>query len=101
MTYKVSIPKEGAYYQNEYYAIINNSRIDNESKALISEIAEYISSVDVQKEIPLNQWMLPANASVKLPEEFSIIPKIDKVLSFDKKRYGDVLKEWEKVWQEK
>ena len=101
VTYKVSIPKEGAYYQNEYYAIIKNNRIDNESKALISEIVEYISSVDVQKEIPFNQWMLPANTSVKLPEEFNIIPKIDKVLSFDEKRYGDVLKEWEKVWQEK
>lgn len=45
----ISIQEEGAYYQNEYYAIIKNNRIDNESKALISEIVEYISSVDVQE----------------------------------------------------
>lgn len=38
-----------------------------------------------RKEIPLNQWMLPANTSVKLPEEFNIIPKIDKVYHLMKK----------------
>lgn len=100
VSYKVSIPIEGAYYQNEYVAIIKNDKIDVQSKELLNSINDYILGVEIQNEIPLNQWMIPANSSVILPKEFSVIPKIDKVVTFDNKKYGDILKEWEKIWQE-
>ncbi len=105
VSYNVSIPNEGGYIQNEYAIIVRNDRINNESIEKLKKIQSFILNEKLQKEIPFNQWMFPVNKNVILPDEYKVVPTLNKILNENKNdnqnnKNGDILKEWEKVWQE-
>jgi thiamine transport system substrate-binding protein len=91
--YKAFIPKEGGYVQIESSCVVKGTK----KAALALKFAEFMLSDDVQKEIPLNQWMFPA-AKTKLPEAFIYAEKPKKVLVPSREIIADMekyLSEWQ------
>ncbi|QTA37696.1 thiamine ABC transporter substrate-binding protein [Thermosipho ferrireducens] len=95
ITYVPVIMKEGAFVQVEYASLIKNAR----NPELAKRFLEFILMNYFQKEVPLNQWMLPVTQT-ELPEAFSYVPEIKKTLQVSDEIYDnleEILKEWTKV----
>ncbi|MEN3042776.1 MAG: thiamine ABC transporter substrate-binding protein [Fervidobacterium sp.] len=93
--YMPVIFEEGAYVLEEYASIIKGSR----NPALARAFLEFMLTPDFQKEVPLNQWMLPV-INVELPEVFKYIPTFKKILKVNptvNDRIDEILKKWEKA----
>ncbi len=93
--YMPMIFEEGAYLLEEYAGIVKNAK----SKILARAFIEFMLTPDFQKEVPLNQWMLPV-ITIDLPEVFKYVPEIKKILRVDPKindRLDEILKKWEKA----
>ncbi|SHH40395.1 thiamine ABC transporter substrate-binding protein [Thermosipho atlanticus] len=89
------IMSEGAFVQVEYASIVKGAK----NMELAKRFLEYVLMEDFQKEVPLNQWMLPVT-NVDIPEAFKYVPKIEKTLQIDPKIYDnleEILKQWSKV----
>ncbi|MGQ9855426.1 MAG: thiamine ABC transporter substrate-binding protein [Fervidobacterium sp.] len=87
--------EEGAYVLEEYAGIIKNAK----NRALARAFIEFILTPEFQKEVPLNQWMLPV-INIELPEVFKYVPATKKILRVDPKineRLDEILKKWEKA----
>lgn len=87
--------EEGAYVLEEYAGIIKNAK----NRALARAFIEFILTPEFQKEVPLNQWMLPV-INIELPEVFKYVPETKKILRVDPKineRLDEILKKWEKA----
>ncbi|WP_448374417.1 thiamine ABC transporter substrate-binding protein [Fervidobacterium sp.] len=93
--YMPVIFEEGAYVLEEYAAIIKNAK----NRALARMFIEFMLTPEFQKEVPLNQWMLPV-IKVELPDVFKYVPETKKILKLDPKindRLDEILKKWEKA----
>jgi len=94
--YMPIIFEEGAYLLEEYAAIVKGAK----NKALARAFIEYMLTNEFQKEVPLNQWMMPVT-NAELPEVFQkYVPKFKKVLKVDpniNSRLDEILKKWEKA----
>lgn len=86
----------GAYVLEEYASIVKGAK----NKALARAFIEYILTPEFQREIPLNQWMMPVT-NVELPEVFrQYVPSYKKILKVDPNittRLDEILKKWEKA----
>ncbi len=71
LRYKALPLKEGYPEQLEYVAVLNTSA----QKPLAQRFIAFLLSQEVQKEIPLRNWMYPAVARTPLPECFAGLPK--------------------------
>ncbi|MGC9771148.1 thiamine transport system substrate-binding protein [Fervidobacterium changbaicum] len=93
--YMPVIFEEGAYVLEEYAAILKGAK----NLALARAFIEFMLTPDFQKEVPLNQWMLPV-INIELPDVFKYVPTIKKILKLDPKindRLDEILKKWEKA----
>ncbi|MCX7653255.1 MAG: thiamine ABC transporter substrate-binding protein [Fervidobacterium sp.] len=93
--YMPVIFEEGAYVLEEYASIIKGSK----NSALARAFLEFMLTPDFQKEVPLNQWMLPV-INVDLPEVFKYVPTFKKILKVNpavNDRLDEILKKWEKA----
>ncbi|HOK87251.1 MAG TPA: thiamine ABC transporter substrate-binding protein [Fervidobacterium sp.] len=94
--YMPVIFEEGAYVLEEYASIVKGAK----NKALARAFIEYILTPEFQREIPLNQWMMPVT-NVELPEVFrQYVPSYKKILKVDPNittRLDEILKKWEKA----
>lgn len=93
--YRACIPSEGAFVQVEAACVLKGAR----NRELAERFADFMLDEEVQKEIPLNQWMFPA-AKTALPESFkyAIYPK--KVISLPEREIADNLEKWIKEWED-
>lgn len=92
--YMPVIFEEGAYVLEEYASIVSGAK----NRALARAFLEFMLTTDFQKEVPLNQWMMPV-INVELPSVFKYVPtfkKILKVPSSINDRLDEILKKWEK-----
>jgi thiamine transport system substrate-binding protein len=88
---------EGNYRQTEGVALIRHSTRKDWAYKWIRTLL----SPEVQKGLPLRQWMYPALAGTALPPSFEKLPKPSKVLVADvgevQKKKSEWLKEWTSV----
>lgn len=93
--YMPVIFEEGAYVLEEYASIVSGSK----NRALARAFLEFMLTPDFQKEIPLNQWMMPV-IDVELPSVFKYVPTFKKILKVPSNvndRLDEILKKWEKA----
>lgn len=93
--YMPVIFEEGAYVLEEYASIVKGAK----NLALARAFLEFILTSDFQKEVPLNQWMMPV-INVELPEVFKYVPTFKKILKVKpdvNDRIDEILKKWEKA----
>jgi len=97
------------HYEGKNYAwiqvlgvgILNSSKY----KDLDMEFVNWFLGIQVQQQIPLNEWMYPANSEVKLPEVFSVNPPISSIIplnsylniSLASQNLSTWLLEWEEI----
>jgi len=93
--YLTLIPEEGGYIQVEGSALVNKRRIKDVAKKFI----DFTISENLQKEIPLNNWMLPA-INVELPESFKYYKTSETYLSLDNEFVEKNTEKWIKEWEE-
>ncbi len=74
--YEVLIFEDGHGLQIEAAAVLKHSK----KKELINSFLELLVSEEIQKELPLTQWMYPARVGTLLPQSFKGIP-IPKAIS--------------------
>ncbi len=85
---------EGNYRQTEAAAVVTHSvRKDWARKWM-----QTLLSAEVQKGIPLHQWMYPARLGTELPESFKKLPPVSKVLVADVSEVQKKKNEWLKDW---
>ncbi|MGB9614242.1 MAG: thiamine ABC transporter substrate-binding protein [Fervidobacterium sp.] len=92
--YMPVIFEEGAYILEEYASIVKGAK----NLALARAFLEFVLTPDFQKEIPLNQWMMPV-INVELPEVFKYVPPFKKILRVKpdvNDKIDEILKKWEK-----
>jgi thiamine transport system substrate-binding protein len=92
--YMPVIFEEGAYILEEYASIVKGAK----NLALARAFLEFVLTPDFQKEIPLNQWMMPV-INVELPEVFKYVPSFKKILRVKpdvNDKIDEILKKWEK-----
>ncbi len=92
--------EEWGWLQIEGLGVVKNAP----HKELAERFVEYFISEEVQRYIPLNNWMYPANKNVKLPEEYekyaldpTKIKLLNEVLRPDE--IGRNLKTWLEEWK--
>jgi len=93
--YMPVIFEEGAYVLEEYAAIVKNAK----NRALARMFIEFMLTPEFQREVPLNQWMLPV-IKIELPDVFKYVPETKKILKLDPKindRLDEILRKWEKA----
>jgi thiamine transport system substrate-binding protein len=92
--------KEGGYPQIEGIGLVKGAK----HKELAQKFIEFVLSEEFQKEIPLTNWMFPANKNAPLPEVFKYAVKPDKIVTLDpkeiEKNYSRWLEEWTKLMVE-
>ena len=93
--YRACIPSEGAFIQVETACVLKGAK----NRELAEKFADFMLDEEVQKEIPLNQWMFPA-AKTALPEAFKYAVYPKKVLSIPERDIADNLETWMKEWEE-
>lgn len=84
---------DGHALQVEGAAVVKSSK----KTALINSFLELLLSEDVQRQIPLTQWMYPAKKGISLPKSFQSLPipkpfQLKAELSEDERR--KLLAEW-------
>lgn len=92
--YMPVIFEEGAYVLEEYASIVSGAK----NRALARAFLEFMLTPDFQKEVPLNQWMMPV-INVELPSVFKYVPTFKKILKVPSNindRLDEILKKWEK-----
>lgn len=92
--YLTIIPEEGGYLQVEGTALVNKRNIKDIAKKFI----DFTISEDLQKEIPLNNWMLPA-INVDLPESFKYYKTSENYLSLDNDFIEENIERWIREWE--
>ncbi len=92
--------KPVAWLQIEGIGIVKNAPHIEEAKKFV----EWFLSVDVQKEIPLNNWMYPANKNVELPDvyKYAIDPLHVDIANekLDLAEISNNLDKWLDEWEE-
>mgnify|MGYP003803740655 FL=1 len=94
-TYTTLIPDEGAYVQIEGAGIVKGT----DDEILAGKFIEFLLSDEVQRDIPLNQWMFPVT-DVEMPESFDYAVKPEKILSIDASEIGENLEKWLDEWEQ-
>ena len=74
--YKALVFAEGHPAQIELAGVLKKSG----HRRAAEQFLDFLLSDEAQALIPETQWMYPANASAKLPESFSVVPKALKFL---------------------
>ncbi len=92
--YLTIIPEEGGYVQVEASALINKKNVNNLAKKFI----DFTLTKEFQKEIPLNNWMLPA-INVELPKSFEHYKTSEKYLSIKNEELVKNLEKWLNEWE--
>jgi len=89
---------EGHYVQIEGMGIVKGTK----NRKLAEQFIEFSLTEKFQKEIPLHQYMLPANENVSVPksfEDYAIVPHATLQLDSDlvEQKQGEWISEWEKI----
>jgi len=93
--YIPAVFEDGMYVQIEYVGICRFT----DDLELSKKFVEFMISPEVQKEIPLNQWMLPVTP-VDLPEVFKrYVPKVEKIVRMDSEYVEKNIERWLKDWE--
>ena len=92
--YAAFIPAEGGYVQIEAACVVKGSK----HKDLAEKFVDYMLEDDVQKEIPLNQWMFPVTG-VTLPDAYKHAVRPKKIMQLSEKQISDNLEKWLKEWE--
>jgi thiamine transport system substrate-binding protein len=92
--YLTIIPQEGGYLQVEGTALVNKKNIKDMSKKFI----DFTISKGLQKDIALNNWMLPA-LEVELPDSFQYYKTSNNYLSIDSEKIDENLEVWLEEWE--
>ena len=93
--YMPSVFKEGMFAQVEYVGICRFTDDLDAAKKFV----DFMLSDEVQKLIPLNQWMLPV-VNVDLPEVFEkYVPKVEKYVTIDPGKVEKNMERWLKEWE--
>jgi thiamine transport system substrate-binding protein len=95
LKYKAFIPNEGGYVQIESSSLVKGSKNPELSKKFI----DFMLSNDVQKEIPLNQWMFPVTKTT-LPDCFKYAVRPKTILTSDPEVLANAdkyIKEWQDI----
>lgn len=79
--YQALIFDEGHVEQVEGAGLVKNAPNKKGAELFL----DYLITDEAQKELPLTQWMYPANKNVQLPECYGALPKI-KTLMYDSAR---------------
>lgn len=92
--YKALIPSNTGFIQIEGISVVKGSQ----NEKLAGKFIDYFLSTEIQKEIPLNQWMFPV-IKTELPEAFdyAIIP--EKTITLDSKEIIENKKKWISEWE--
>lgn len=78
--YQALIFDDGHVMQVEGAGVAKNAP----NKAAAQAFIDFLVSEDAQNELPLTQWMLPANKNVTLPASYiNGVPAASKILSYD------------------
>lgn len=91
--YKAIVFPEGLIMQVEGAGIVKGAKHADLAKAFM----EFMLTPAFQSELPLTQWMYPANASVKLPTSYGAAPKPARVLKADPALLDQALAQWADV----
>lgn len=97
---KNAVGKTESPVQVEGAILIRGGSKTAEQKALARKFIEFLLSAEVQKEIPLKNWMIPARGDVKLPASFAAlpVPEVRKVITPKTRAEVDgLLKEWQEA----
>lgn len=95
--YETVVFEEGQPMQVEGAALVAATLQDPQQRKLAEAFLEFLISPEVQRLIPLHNWMYPAREDVELPASFKNIPKPKKVipLSEDRAFIEETLKRWQ------
>lgn len=85
---------EGSYQQTEVGAVVKST----EHAKLAKQFLQFMISDEVQKIIPMTNWMYPVT-KVSLPQAFTAYPQPNMVLHFDAKTISEHRKQWIREWQ--
>jgi thiamine transport system substrate-binding protein len=78
--YKALMFKEGQGLQIEGAIAVRSAMSSIHEQKLTKMFFDLLLSPEIQKEIPLRQWMYPARTDVELPLEFKALPTPTKIL---------------------
>jgi thiamine transport system substrate-binding protein len=100
--YRALVLDDGTPVQVEGAAIIKGSLRSERTTKLARQFLEFMISPEVQRRIPLKQWMYPAIAKTPLPASFALLPQPKKWVSLDlaANRTSELLKSWGRVMLE-
>ncbi len=81
------------YKQIEYVGIVKNPK----NRELAEQFIEFMISEEVQKEIPLGNYMYPARKNIQLPEAFTLVKSPEESMP-EIEDGGKWLRIWEEVF---
>ncbi|MCX7750212.1 MAG: thiamine ABC transporter substrate-binding protein [Candidatus Bipolaricaulota bacterium] len=94
--FRVLTPEGEGFRQVEYMGIVRTTTKVELAHALL----DLILSPEIQELIPTSQWMFPANARARVPEEFAryaVIPA--RPVTLDPETIAQNLSGWLRTWQ--
>ena len=91
--------EEGQPVQIEGAALIKGGVASDEQRKLARKFLEFLISPEVQKRIPLKNWMLPVRRNTVLPESFKNLPQPKRIVKtpVEAARLSAILSAWGKV----
>ncbi len=97
VSYQVHFFKEGNPVQVEGAFAVAASLKTPEDKDRARQFLEFLVSEEVQREIPLRQWMYPARKDVKLPRSFEKVPLPHRSLRWNAQDqdFRQLVRKWE------
>jgi len=93
--YKAFVPEEGAFLQIEYVGVTKGSSNREEARQFV----EFVLSEEVQKALPLNQWMFPATP-VEMPEAYAYAVNAPLHVTLSQAEVSENLDLWLSEWEE-
>lgn len=96
--YESLVFEEGQPMQVEGAALVQATLRQPEQRKLAESFLEFLISEEVQRLVPVHNWMYPAREDVPLPPSFQSLPKHRKVVSLPEDR--SVIEETVRRWQE-
>lgn len=99
--YEAVLFEEGQPLQIEGAALVKGVSASPEKLQLAQNFLEFLISPEVQRQVPLKNWMLPVVKKTSLPESFAHLPHPKKVISIQKKsnESQEILSRWRAIIQ--
>ncbi len=92
--YRSAVFSSGHYMQIEGISIVKNAKHRDAAELFI----DFILEDNIQKEIPLTNWMYPVRQDISLPESFNLAPKPEKSLIIESEKIELNLDSWIEDW---